>query len=123
MMGEVKRWLAKTGQRVSLRAKLRKFRARVERDFPVHRLILFGSRARGRAKPHSDVDLLVVSPSFRGLDSVERGARMYGYWDLDYPVDFLCYSPEEFRRLRRRITLVREAAENGTELKSPERKK
>jgi len=105
------------GETASLRAKLEQFLRRVEKDFPVNRLILFGSRARGRAKAHSDVDLLVVSPGFRPLDFVGRGARMYDYWDLDIPVDFLCYTPEEFRSLRRRLTLVREAVENGVELK------
>ncbi len=89
----------------------------MEKDFRIRRLILFGSRARGTARRHSDVDLIVVSPGFHGLDGVERDARMYDYWDADYPVDFLCYTPEEFNRLRRRITLVREAAETGVSLR------
>ena len=33
--------------------------------------------------------------------------------DLPYAVDFLCYTPEEFRQLSRRVTLVREAIQEG----------
>lgn len=35
---------------------------RLVRDFNPDRILLFGSRARGEARPDSDVDLLVVLP-------------------------------------------------------------
>lgn len=38
---------------------------------------------------------------------------MYDYWDLRYPVDFLCYTPEEFKKLSKQITTVREAVKEG----------
>ena len=41
---------------------------------------------------------------------------MYDYWSLKYPVDFLCYTPEEFNKLKKQITIVREAVENGIEI-------
>ncbi len=105
------------GNNADLTTGLKRFLEHVDRDFPVRRLILFGSRARGNARRFSDVDLIVVSPRFRKLNSIERGARMYDYWDMDYPVDFLCYTPEEFRRMKDRPTLVREAVEHGVALR------
>jgi len=42
---------------------------------------------------------------------------MYDYWELDLPVDFLCYTPKEFDKLKNKITIVKEAVENGIEIK------
>jgi UTP:GlnB (protein PII) uridylyltransferase len=49
---------------------LDKFRALLAAQVPLHRLILFGSRARGDAEPFSDIDVLVVVDS--GLDDQIR---------------------------------------------------
>jgi len=43
----------------------------------------------------------------------ERGAAMYNYWDLKMPVDFICYTEEEFNTLRKKISIVKEALKNG----------
>jgi len=34
-------------------------------------------------------------------------------WDLGMPVDFLCYTPEEFAELSKRPSIVREALREG----------
>lgn len=82
----------------------------------IERAILFGSRARGEAGPHSDVDLMLVSSSFEGKTLSQRAAPLHLAWDLDVPVDFVCYAPSEFERLRRRVSLVRVALEEGVEV-------
>ena len=52
-------------------AKLREQRDILSRRYPIHRLALFGSRARGEAHENSDIDVLVeVDPSI-GLRFVE----------------------------------------------------
>jgi len=33
-----------------------------------------------------------------------------------YPVDFLCYTPEEFEKLRKRISIVSVALKTGIEI-------
>lgn len=57
------------------------------------RIILFGSMAKGRANPRSDIDLLAVIPT--SLPFVERMAHFYR---LLQPrnADLLIYTPEEF---------------------------
>ena len=97
----------------SIRKKLKDFKYRVNRDIPVDTMILFGSRAKGKTGKDRDVDLLIVSPRFKKLDFFKRGAKMYDYWDLNYPVDFLCYTPKEFNKLKKQITIVREAVKEG----------
>lgn len=93
-----------------------RLKARVAPQLPIERVVLFGSRARGDARPLSDVDLLVVSSAFQGKSLGERAGPLYVAWDLDLPVDFLCYTPEEFARERDRVSIVRGALDEGREV-------
>ena len=104
------------GGRKSIKEKLKLFRYKVNKDVPIKWMILFGSRAHGKRGRDRDIDLIIVSPKFKKLDFFQRGAKMYDYWDLDYPVDFLCYTPEEFNKLKKQITIVREAVKEGVEI-------
>jgi len=102
------------GQRENLVAKLKEIKEDISRDYPVEKMIFFGSRASGKPHKDSDVDLIIVSPKFRGLDYMQRGSKMYDYWSLtDYPVDFICYTPEEYEKLSRGVTIVAKAVEEG----------
>ena len=91
------------------------FRRKISSVIPVTEMILFGSRATGKAGKESDVDLLVVSPAFKNMKSA-RGKGLYDFWDLDYPVDFICYTPEEFEKQKRQVSLVRMALKEGIEI-------
>ena|SRR3989344_3658008 len=104
------------GGRKSLKERLIAFKKTVNKDFPVQMMILFGSRARGKTGRDRDVDLIIVSPKFKWLDFFERGAKMYDYWNLRMPADFLCYTPEEFMRLSKQITIVSEALREGIQI-------
>ena len=58
------------------------------------RIILFGSRARGRGHAHSDWDFLVIADS--DLPRYRRAAPLYrALSDLRQPVDILVYTPAE----------------------------
>jgi predicted nucleotidyltransferase len=65
------------------------------------RLYLFGSRARGTARPDSDYDLVTVARAFAKepllLRAIDRGDvwREAGGWRQ--ALDLHCYTPEEFR--------------------------
>jgi len=104
------------GSKEHLIKKLKEFFDDLNKDFAVKKIILFGSRISGKVKEESDVDLIIVSDDFERMNFIERAAKMYNYWKLDLPVDFLCYTSEEFNSLRKKISIVKEAIEKGVEV-------
>ena len=83
---------------------------------PIDRMILFGSRAGGEFSAHSDVDLLIVSPDFKGIKSYKRPISFYKYWEIDLPFEFICLTPDEFEEKSQQITIIREAVKEGIEI-------
>lgn len=79
------------------------------RAMGARRIILFGSRARGRARQGSDIDLLVIMDDGRTFK--ERMREIYARLETDADVDILAYSPEEFERVRNRSFFRRVLAE------------
>lgn len=92
---------------------LKEFRKNANNEIPIERMILFGSRATSRAHKQSDFDLIIVSKSFKDQKFRYRALGLRKYWSLDYPVDFLCYSPEEFKKLSKEVSLVSKAIKEG----------
>ena len=72
-----------------------------KKDFGIEKVIIFGSAARKEMNENSDIDLIVVSKKFSGKSFVKRPVGLRRIWTLHYPVDFLCYTPGEFRKERR----------------------
>lgn len=104
------------GQKKSVLREVSEFKASLSRELPVDKMIFFGSRARGKAHKWSDVDLVIVSKKFRGKKFRYRPLGFYRHWNSKYAVDFLCYTPEEFEKLRKSVTIVREAEREGIEI-------
>ena len=105
------------GEREHLIGELKNFLGKLSKEFKIQNIILFGSRATNKFGKESDVDLMIVSQDFNGMDFFERVAKMYDYWSIDLPVDFICYTPKEFGRLKKRISIVKEALNTGIILK------
>ena len=105
------------GERKLIIKKLKEFKKKVNKDLHIKKMFLFGSRARGDTPKWSDIDLVIVSDKFKNLKFRKRATKMYDYWDLEYPVDFLCYTPEEFNKLKKQITIIKEAVKEGIEIK------
>jgi len=78
--------------------------------------VLFGSRARGDHLKDSDVDLILVSDDFGGIPFPERPGKVYRFWERGLPLEVLCYTRDEFRRVSGRIGLVSDALKEGIEL-------
>ncbi len=97
----------------SLMRDIAQFGRKVSGRLAIDRMILFGSRATGHPRPDSDVDLIVVGRRFRRKNPIDRAAPLHLAWDLGLPVDFLCYTPEEFEELSKRPSIVREALREG----------
>ncbi len=92
---------------------LQEITTRVVAALQPRRLILFGSRARGDARPNSDVDLLVVwkdeSPPRERALAVRKALR-----GLKASFDIAVVTPSEFERYaERRAHIVGLAAREG----------
>lgn len=96
--------------------KIKNFSKKLSKYYKIDKIILFGSFARGDYKEWSDIDLLIVSEDFKNIKKVKRAFDLYNYWKYKYPVDFLCYTPEEFNKLKKQITIVKEAVIEGIEI-------
>lgn len=83
------------------------------------RILLFGSRASGNARPDSDLDVIIVSDAFAGIPFVKRMAHVLSIVRFPKHVDYLCYTPEEFDRIRETSSVVHSALEEHAELTVP----
>ena len=97
----------------SLTKELALFKKRLSKKMPIDKMIFFWSRAIGKAKKYSDVDLIIVSKKFNKKKFHQRPIKLYDDWNLDYPVDFLCYTPREFNKLKNKICIVQQAILEG----------
>lgn len=95
---------------------IQSFRKRLSRKLKVERLIVFGSRMKGEHREDSDLDIIIISPNFRAVKFRRRALGFHKYWTLNFPVDFLCFTPEEFEEKKNQISIVREALETGVEV-------
>ena len=64
----------------------------------VEKISLFGSYARGRADLFTDLDILVIIETDRPF--IERAGEIHSLLCFPVDTDILCYTPEEFRRMR-----------------------
>jgi len=101
------------GENARLVKELKAFKEEVSGKYSIDKMILFGSRAKGAFGEDSDVDIIVVGEEFRGKSLLRRPYHLYLDWNLAYPVDFLCYTPEEFEERKERIGIIREALREG----------
>ena len=102
----------------SLIGELQQFARIISKEYPLRKMILFGSQATGKTHQDSDVDIMIVSKKFEGVRRLDRAPDLYMKWNLDYPVDILCYTPEEFNRKKNFFGIVQQAVKEGIEIKA-----
>jgi predicted nucleotidyltransferase len=86
---------------------------RIATQFGPDKIILFGSHARGDARPDSDVDLLVVMP-VEGSKRQKATEIDMALADRSVPLDLLVVTPEDFERGRSEVgSVLRPAALEG----------
>ena len=85
---------------------IRAFKERSRKRFAIDRIVIFGSAAKGRMGPHSDIDLILTSKRFEGKSFFKRSVGLYSLWKSEYPVDFICLTEKEFSDMRKRVSIV-----------------
>ncbi|WP_456475850.1 nucleotidyltransferase domain-containing protein [Candidatus Pyrohabitans sp.] len=88
---------------------------RIVREFKPIKVIFFGSRVKGGAREDSDIDVIIISEAFRGIPFIRRMERVLKVARFPKHVDFLCYTPEEFERIKNSSAVVQEAMEEYVE--------
>jgi len=77
-----------------------------EHGIRVDAVTLFGSYARGDFSSSSDLDLVIVSSDWEGVNYTERLSLLYRLWDKDIDANSVALTPRELRdRLRKSIVL------------------
>ncbi len=70
-------------------------------------ILLFGSAARGQARPGSDMDLLVIVDLPEGVTHRDQARKLYGlFQDLLLPLDIVVRTPEHFDWEKRLLGMV-----------------
>lgn len=85
----------------------------IRKKYNPEKIILFGSRARGDHLKESDIDLLIISKAFKGLDWRERIVGAFGRWDKKQMLEPICLTPWEFEKRRQQLGIIRQAAKEG----------
>jgi predicted nucleotidyltransferase len=99
-------------QRV-LQRTLKQMVERLVTQFDPDQIILFGSHARGDARPHSDIDLLVVMP-VQGPRRAKQVEMRVALHDWKIPKDIFVVTPAQVEQQRNVIgTLIQPALKEG----------
>ena len=92
---------------------IRQAAARIGQRFHPQKVILFGSYARGKPTPESDIDFLIIFPDKK--DSAKRYSAISQELEpRPFPMDLLIRSRQEIQdRLRKGDSFIREIVDRG----------
>ena len=91
---------------------VRQFKQALESiDIKVEQLILYGSHAAGTAREDSDIDVVVISPSFSDKSYWQRiDILTEAIYKVFAPIEASAFTPEEWKAER---SLIVDYARNG----------
>lgn len=93
----------------------KKFAKNIKKNIPIKKILLFGSRARGDNFKTSDFDFIIISENFKNIKFNERISKTYDFWNENFELEALCYTPEEFNKKLLIQGIVKKANEEGIE--------
>ena len=85
----------------------------LQRGYPVQRVVLYGSVAKGTNRPDSDIDIAVVTEPFGVSRIREGGDILLASKDIDLRIETVTLHPGDFDRPF--FTLAREIERTGVE--------
>lgn len=94
---------------------LLKYKAILEKDnFPVKKIFLYGSYARGNPKPYSDIDVCIISHRFFKNKDYDETYLFKKVLEVDPRIEPIVYYPDDFKTID---PLVHEIKRYGIEIK------
>lgn len=94
----------------------KRFAKSLKKVMSINQLILFGSRARGDNFVTSDYDFVIVSEEFSGKPFTRRASPLYDLWQSNCDLEVLCYTPDEWKRLKDKRGILLNAQDEGVHL-------
>lgn len=95
---------------------LERFLKIIKEKYSPEKVLIFGSRARGDHLLESDVDMIIVSSQFEGINWIKRIREVSDLWEGLVLLEPLCYTPHEFEEKRKLIGIVNQAVKEGVEV-------
>ena len=89
---------------------------KIKRHYKPLKIILFGSRVHGKSTEDSDIDVIIVSDKFSEIRFVNRMYDILKKIRFPKHVDYICYTPEEFKDIVHSSIVIKDAVENGVEV-------
>ena len=89
---------------------------KIVEEFKPEKVIIFGSRVRGDAKKDSDIDVIVISPYFVDIPFLKRMPLLLKKVPFPKHVDYLCYTPTEYEKIKKESSVIADALENSLEI-------
>jgi len=89
---------------------------KIVRLFSPAKILIAGSRAKGTAAKDSDIDVIIIADAFLGVPFVRRMALVMKSARFKKHVDYFCYTPEEFERLKLTSGILRDAVSNARDV-------
>ena len=84
------------------------------KNFPVEKMILFGSYAKGKAKEYSDIDVCIISGKFSKNRNRYEDLLWKSIIKIDPRIEPVAYTPSDFQNVD---PLVHEIQQFGIEVK------
>lgn len=77
---------------------IEKFKKALRKEnFPRFKVVLFGSYARGEARPDSDIDLCLVAEAFKGKKEFYRKKAVFIAFEIDSRIQIVVTDPVRFK--------------------------
>ncbi|MEK7398358.1 MAG: nucleotidyltransferase domain-containing protein [Candidatus Poribacteria bacterium] len=85
------------------------------KEFKPEKVIFFGSRVKGNAKSNSDIDIIIISSYFKDVPFLKRMPLVLKKVSFPKHVDYMCYTREEYDRIKNESSIIMDALENSLE--------
>ncbi|TFG13915.1 MAG: nucleotidyltransferase domain-containing protein [Promethearchaeota archaeon] len=80
-------------------------------EFNPQKVLFFGSLIRGDPRKDSDLDVIIVSEFFNNIPFVNRMGLVLKKVKFPKHIDYFCYTPEEFQKIRNQSSVIIDALE------------